>query len=699
MADGGFSIEQMKVVIDSETEKFSAGISKCKGLIDQFAGAAGTELPKVDKAMMATGNAVEALRTKMGVFLRLAEYALEIGEKAMKMASQAANSIGKDEEFQQVKESVDDLGSAISEGLGKAFSGTKAEMAEYAAGLTGMKQTTGKVGEEAQAASSRIGVTLSDAINRVATATKNFKIASYDVQGLKDAVDGLTQAFKGIGGGGEMWDLKDWNKELVLLEQQLDSARKTKERYDEIADKKPSGELRYADILYAQVHLKDAAEKLQIYTDKVQAAKDKIEELSKVKDPTDFVDSGELDRQTAAIERQNETMAISIITMRMAAAEAAGFKLEYNAVKASMEKDGGMSAESADNLLEAIKRRKELIDMEKEQRDIVAADKAAVTFDDKLEREIKGLHDKTVALMMGDEAAAAYLSRQKLLDEAAQKNLTLTDAQVHKIDELAAAQQRLKDRQDDKHQDDQEAVATDTAIRRIEREVGAIKAKAAEIGLTAGAAARLSAEQRALTDLESKGILVSDELRASISAYGAEIEQATTKLREQQKMLDNIRETGRVVTSGLESAFRNWTNGAKLDVKEMVRSMIADMALLVFRKNVTDQLGNLFTSGVGSMLGIGGMRESGGPVAAGVPYVVGEKRAELFIPESNGYVLPSVPQPNVSNTSNNSRSMTYAPQITVDARGATPDAVRMLEARLPQIISTHYAEMRERGAM
>ena len=37
-------------------------------------------------------------------------------------------------------------------------------------------------------------------------------------------------------------------------------------------------------------------------------------------------------------------------------------------------------------------------------------------------------------------------------------------------------------------------------------------------------------------------------------------------------------------------------------------------------------------------------REAGGPVMAGVPYVVGEKRPELFVPDVPGYVLPSVPE-------------------------------------------------------
>lgn len=36
-------------------------------------------------------------------------------------------------------------------------------------------------------------------------------------------------------------------------------------------------------------------------------------------------------------------------------------------------------------------------------------------------------------------------------------------------------------------------------------------------------------------------------------------------------------------------------------------------------------------------------RASGGPVRAGQPYIVGEHRPELFVPDSNGTILPSVP--------------------------------------------------------
>lgn len=41
--------------------------------------------------------------------------------------------------------------------------------------------------------------------------------------------------------------------------------------------------------------------------------------------------------------------------------------------------------------------------------------------------------------------------------------------------------------------------------------------------------------------------------------------------------------------------------------------------------------------------GIGGLRANGGPVKSGVPYIVGEKRPELFVPSQNGSIVPKVP--------------------------------------------------------
>jgi len=331
----------------------------------------------------------------------------------------------------------------------------------------------------------------------------------------------------------------------------------------------------------------------------------------------------------------------------------------------------------------------------KEERDALSAEKATSAFSERLDHDTRSIAAKAAAMDMSEGSAQAYLLRERLIADAEHKKIKLTDEVMAKIEARVAAEQSLSEKEANKQERDQWQHAEDLAIKSLEKEVGAIQAKAAALNLTAEKSARLVAEQRVLTDLEARGVPITDAMRNAIVAYGAEIEEATKKLKDQEKQLNNIKETGRVVTGTLEDAFRKFANGSALDVKDMVRSMLADMATLVFKQNVTNTLSNLFTQGVGSMLGIGGMRAGGGPVEAGVPYIVGEKQPELFVPQENGWIMPEVPQGNVTHSS--SKSMTYAPNIQIDARGATPDTARMLEARIPQIISTQLQEMRERG--
>lgn len=59
---------------------------------------------------------------------------------------------------------------------------------------------------------------------------------------------------------------------------------------------------------------------------------------------------------------------------------------------------------------------------------------------------------------------------------------------------------------------------------------------------------------------------------------------------------------------------------------------------------MNDVIGGFFGALGGAIFGsskIAGMRASGGGVAAGVPYVVGERGAEVFVPQSSGYIVPN----------------------------------------------------------
>jgi hypothetical protein len=86
-----------------------------------------------------------------------------------------------------------------------------------------------------------------------------------------------------------------------------------------------------------------------------------------------------------------------------------------------------------------------------------------------------------------------------------------------------------------------------------------------------------------------------------------------------------------------------------------------------------DWLGKII-KGAGSIFGtiFGGPRAMGGPVSAGVSYLVGERGPERFVPGTSGFIVPN----------GAGGTITFAPTYNIDARGATTDLIDALPAVL-----------------
>lgn len=74
-----------------------------------------------------------------------------------------------------------------------------------------------------------------------------------------------------------------------------------------------------------------------------------------------------------------------------------------------------------------------------------------------------------------------------------------------------------------------------------------------------------------------------------------------------------------------------------------VGALIAQIAK-VRSKSITLRVGVVGASAAVRVASILSGRAEGGPVEAGTPYIVGEKRPEVFVPETNGTIVPSVGQ-------------------------------------------------------
>ena len=155
-----------------------------------------------------------------------------------------------------------------------------------------------------------------------------------------------------------------------------------------------------------------------------------------------------------------------------------------------------------------------------------------------------------------------------------------------------------------------------------------------------------------------------------------ELEEAEQRIkRSTENTRDAARELGFAFSSAFEDAI---VRGARLS--EVLKGLLQDMTRIIARRTITEPLGNAASAGLSSIgagnwlndigTAIGGLfRADGGPVAAGQPYIVGERGPEWFVPNQAGTVLPngSAPAGTTINTS-----------IAIDARGADAG----VEARL-----------------
>jgi len=79
----------------------------------------------------------------------------------------------------------------------------------------------------------------------------------------------------------------------------------------------------------------------------------------------------------------------------------------------------------------------------------------------------------------------------------------------------------------------------------------------------------------------------------------------------------------------------------KLSINQMVTSILRDLERVAISQFIVKPLQSVISNMAGSIFGVGGARASGGPVAADVPYLVGEHGPELFVPSSHGNIAPN----------------------------------------------------------
>ncbi|CAN7516519.1 phage tail length tape measure family protein [Brucella pseudogrignonensis] len=198
--------------------------------------------------------------------------------------------------------------------------------------------------------------------------------------------------------------------------------------------------------------------------------------------------------------------------------------------------------------------------------------------------------------------------------------------------------------------------------------------------------AKARAEQSLINAAQKEGKEITPLLRDNISQIAEQYARATAEaalLSEQQ--------------SELKRRSDEWQTAQKDALRGVVDDLIAGKsaaeAFAGALQKIADKLldmafDDLFTGlfkGAGggggffsSLLG-GLFRESGGPVKKGQPYIVGEKRPEVFVPDQNGTILPRVPSagapttPVSASAGKSSTVVQSTAQISINLDGANSD--------------------------
>jgi len=173
--------------------------------------------------------------------------------------------------------------------------------------------------------------------------------------------------------------------------------------------------------------------------------------------------------------------------------------------------------------------------------------------------------------------------------------------------------------------------------RQLDAQLDEFSGRTAE-ALKIAQAARLEAR------LASGEIFSAEELEKTVKGIaGIRDEVDRTKDATDQLALAFSSSLGRFIESGGAGGIKSFFESLLQDLLKMTTQLLIVNKLAEALKSALGDGGSLsgIFSSIGGAFGFGGARAMGGPVAAGMGYLVGERGPELFVPRSSGQIVPN----------------------------------------------------------
>lgn len=192
--------------------------------------------------------------------------------------------------------------------------------------------------------------------------------------------------------------------------------------------------------------------------------------------------------------------------------------------------------------------------------------------------------------------------------------------------------------------------------------------------------------------MDSLSTLVVD-VRASTDGFAADIEQMRSSF--DSIVVDGFSRGSDVLERGLLSAVRRGSLGFE-DLRRTGLRVLDDIAAQAIRGGLASiGLGGSGGGGLGGggILGIGSLissifglpgRATGGPVAPGRPYLVGERGPELFVPTSAGQIDPG--------SGSGSRAVNVSIKVVAPEGSSSPESLRRSSRQVAQAVRRALSE-------
>lgn len=139
------------------------------------------------------------------------------------------------------------------------------------------------------------------------------------------------------------------------------------------------------------------------------------------------------------------------------------------------------------------------------------------------------------------------------------------------------------------------------------------------------------------------------DVRANTSGFAADVAQMRGSF--DSVLVDGFGRAGDTLERGLLGAIRRGSLGFE-DLRRVAFNVLGDIAAQAVQSGIGSLAGGAGSGGIGGgVLGLGSLigsifglpgRATGGPVAPGRGYLVGERGPEMFVPTSAGRVEPSL---------------------------------------------------------